>query len=402
MSAILKSQPFDPLISSSDANSEENEQPGFISTASIVSNVVENAQPLSPIGSTASAIESSSLLSVQPSPVRDLPSLRDVNTVLNKKKSNRQLALNDTWTRYSPSMIGGDLFTMVYTGFTGAQYFAPSLQSISCLGWITSGAAEIGGLINILVACQEIKEAFTAQGNDNVTFWKNVFDASLYILIGLLMITIGIATKVIALGSLAAFFTANPWLLPVLFFVASLPLIVEVSHRVTKIVLKKNLASCIAFQSIKTNLLSNRSEALHTLQASLFSDLSSQSSTLDISKKMEKLQEDMGVEAAIEVFSLFKMLMDESVATLRIEEQIQRAEQKIKEWYRAQYVRMFQQVLYIMAFVISMGALAPGVNANVMKGSDNVAMAGANLIPLYMDTFWPFKRNVQMVVPPAI
>jgi|GEM_PF-1026052 len=397
MSAIQSSQFFESQISSSAANNEEDEQSGLIATASTVGDFVENTQPLSPMGSTVST----PLLSVQP-PVRDLPSLSDVNFVLNTKELNRQRALGDTWTRYSPSMIGGDLFTMVYTGFTGAQYFAPSLQSISCLGWITSGAGEIGGLINILVACQEIKEAFTAQGNDNVTFWKNMIDASLYILIGLLMIMIGVSTKVIALGSLAAFFTANPWLLPLLFFVASFPLIVEVSHRVTKIVLKKNLASCIAFQSIKTNLLSDRSEAFHTLQASLFSDLSSNSTLEDINKKMEKLQEDMGAEAAIEVFSLFKMLMDESVALLEIEEQIQRAEQRIKEWYHAQYVRMFQQVLYILAFVISMGALAPGVNANVMNGSDNVAMAGANLIPLYMDTFWPFKRNVQMVVPPAI
>ncbi len=113
---------------------------------------------------------------------------------------------------------------------------------------------------------------------------------------------------------------------------------------------------------------------------------------------MEELQADMGVEAAIEVFSLFKALLDDS-ETEEIQRQLQLAQQRIAEWHHAQYVRLFQQVLYIAAFIISMGAFAPGANANVINGSDNMAMAAANLIPLGMDVCWPFKRNVPMIVP---
>jgi hypothetical protein len=46
-----------------------------------------------------------------------------------------------------------------------------------------------------------------------------------------------------------------------------------------------------------------------------------------------------------------------------------------------------------------MAALSPKTNANLLNGSQSLLLMGANVIPLYMDSFWPFKRNTPMVIP---
>jgi len=60
---------------------------------------------------------------------------------------------------------------------------------------------------------------------------------------------------------------------------------------------------------------------------------------------------------------------------------------------------MAQQLLYIVGFALSMGALSTNaVATQVLNVSQNFLLMGANVIPTYMDTFWPFKRNAPMVV----
>ncbi len=205
MSAIQNTVPSQVLLQPND----QEEQSLLSVTASIANHVVEKTQPF--FG--ANAI---------PKRTWD-PLIDSINDVIIQKKANVQRALQNKWVRYHPGMIGGDALTMAYTGFTGVQYFLPALQTVSWVGWVTSSVGEIGGLINIWVACQEFREAYTAiQNKDMVNAWKMIFDASFFVLIGLLMIVVGITTKVFALGSVSAFFTANPWLLPVLFFIVTM------------------------------------------------------------------------------------------------------------------------------------------------------------------------------------
>src|SRR5262249_33560070 len=116
-----------------------------------------------------------------------------------------------------------------------------------------------------------------------------------------------------------------------------------------------------------------------------------------LSVKMEELQAELGVEAAVEVFDLLKLIQEKN--TEKALEKILIAKEKIDEWNRSLYVRMFQQILYIVGFIVSMAALGPKVNAGVLNGGANFFLTGANVIPLYMDTFWPFRRNTPMVVP---
>jgi len=81
------------------------------------------------------------------------------------------------------------------------------------------------------------------------------------------------------------------------------------------------------------------------------------------------------------------------------EEQMKTTKEKITSWNKAQYVRLFQQVLFAGAFGVSMAALTPALNTPTLAASENFAMAAANGIPFYMDVFWPFMRNAPIVVP---
>ncbi len=336
---------------------------------------------------------------LQPLLNQEFSPLSLVGQVIEGKEANKQEKLANTFERYHPGMIGGDALTSAYTGFTGVQYFAPSLQALSWVGWMTSCVGEVGGAINVWVAYQEFKEAYTAYRNgDMLNMWKMVLDAFFFGLIGILMIIVSLAVKVAALGAVGAFFAANPWILPVLFFVITIPLITEIGIRVLNIATHKDLAAQLDLAAFKQVIGDQENQDKWLQSSPLRSLLSEDASLQQVSDMMETFQADMGVDAALEVFRLFELLLQHQEEA-QLLEQLEKAQQKIKEWHQAQYVRLVQQIFYVVAFILSMGALTPGASARIINGTTNMAMSIANLIPLGMDIFWPFKRNVPMVVP---
>lgn len=294
-------------------------------------------------------------------------------------------------------MIGGDLFAMGYLTFQGAQMIKPALSSIPAIAMATLTCGVIAGTINIGVALICLKEGIQAYENgDKKLAARLILDFFCYMGIGAIMILAALAIRVTALAGITAFFAANPWFLPVLFFVVSIPIILEIGARIQNIQTSKDLASQVTDETLQTLIHGNDTNNPYHLQ-NLINEVGSTDASIKerLSKKMEQFQADMGVEAAVETFKLMRqLLLGEEVSEQRVQ-----LKEKVKEWNRAQYVRLAQQILYTAAFGVSMAALSPKANATALNASQTFAMAGGNAIPFYMDTFWPFKRNTPIVVP---
>ncbi len=328
-----------------------------------------------------------------------------VKKIITSKEENREAKLQNKWERYHPGMLLGDVLTMGYTALVGIQFLRPGLAN---LGWISLVCGELGGLINIWVALQEFKECYQAfQNGDTLNGYKMLFDATLFAGIGVLMILVALSQKVVAMGSIAAFFAATPYLLPLLFFLITLPLLAEISYRVVMIALKQDLASKLDLDTIQQALSSSEKPDWELLLAptpfaSLYtlckSDPTHKEIPLLCDTLMEQFQADMGVDAAIEAMRLFQQILADAEISL-LQAQIERTQQEIQKWYTAQYTRFSQQMMYVIAFAVSMGALSPNAPADLLNGISNLGLALPNGMALGMDTFWPFKRNIPMIVP---
>ncbi len=314
-----------------------------------------------------------------------------MQTAIDRKEANVSKALKGRVNVNEAVMIGGDLFSMGYMAFQGAQVVKPSLALIPAIGITTLTCGVIAGVINIGVALISLKEALQASKNGDMNLALRLFlDFLGLFAIGSIMILASLAIRVATLGALGVFFEANPWLLPVLFFIISIPILLEISNRIHNIRCGKDLAA---------QLNRNLDELIYSQdQESPFHidfDLSDKETYNRLAKNIEKLQANMGVEAAIETFKLLRLhILNEAT-----EKQFQIVKGKVAKWNRAQYVRMFQQILYAAAFGVSMAALTPKINIPAVNGTETFAMAAANAIPLYMDIFWPFRRNTPIVVP---
>jgi len=323
--------------------------------------------------------------------------------VLDAKKAHVKKALDNKWERYSPILIGGDFFSVGYLAFQGVQSVVPSIAHISAIAIAGLVCGVIAGGINVGVGLISLKEAIQAFRNgDKVLGARLLLDFFCWTTIGVIMILASLAIKVTALAAIGTFFAAHPWVLPVLFFIATIPLLVELGYRIQQVFASKDLASKLKLDELET-LLQNKEpdwEKMSALNPFNLKGLEKMSEDGQIefwSGKMEELQADMGVEAAVEVFELLKLIQEKNANQAL--EQIKIAKEKVEEWNRSLYVRMFQQILYIVGFIVSMAALAPNVNAGLLNGTQSFFLAGANAIPLYMDAFWPFRRNTPMVVP---
>jgi len=325
--------------------------------------------------------------------------------VLTAKNELIEKAKANTLQRYNPILIGGDLFSMGYLAFEGALSLAPHLQAIPSIGLATLVCGEIAGVINLGVGLVCLKEGIQALKNGDYRGGvRLILDFTCCMAIGLIMILNSLSIRVVALGGVGAFFTANPWLLPLIFFIATLPLIGDLGLRIKDIAQEKNLGAKLQMNALE-KLLANKdwdgieklcqdpNHPLHVESASKTKEEMVQC----LSKKMEELQADMGVTAATETFALMLALQNkDQIAALT---HLSLTRKEIGDWNRSIYVRMFQQVLYVGGFGVSMAALSPTANGNLLNGVQNLCLAAANAIPLYMDIFWPFKRNQLIVVP---
>ncbi len=331
-----------------------------------------------------------------------------MQNVLVAKNGLVQKAEANTLQRYNPILIGGDLFSMGYLAFEGVLSLAPHLRAIPSMGIATLICGEIAGLINLGVGFVCLKEGIQALKNgDYRGGTRLILDFTCCMAIGLIMILNSLSIRVAALAGVGAFFTANPWLLPLIFFIAMLPLLCDLSLRIKDIAQGKNWGAKLQLNAVEkllankdwdgiAKLCQNPDYPLHVSSGSKTKEEMAQF----LSQKMEELQADMGVTAATETFALMLALQKKDKITAQTH--LSLARQKIGDWNRAIYVRMFQQVLYVGGFGVSMAALSPNANGNLLNGVQNLCLAAANAIPLYMDTFWPFKRNQLIVVPKVV
>lgn len=319
--------------------------------------------------------------------------------VIDQKEALTQAALKNRWNLSEVILIGGDLFSMGYLGFQGVQIVKSSLTAIPTIAFSTLVCGVVAGAINIGVAGVCLKEGIQASKNGDKKLALRLYvDFTCLLIIGFIMMLASLAMRVCALGAITAFFSANPWLLPVLFFVLSIPITIEIVNRIKNIRKKQNLAAQLNTPDLSKLIHGTNLENPFHLQPLIDQARHGVEQPFikrALSEKMEQFQADMGVEAALETFRLMRLILKKE----KTEEQFEKTKKKISEWNNAQYVRLLQQILYGAAFVVSLAALSPRINIPAVNGVETFSMAGANAIPLYMDTFWPFKRNTPIVVP---
>jgi hypothetical protein len=340
--------------------------------------------------------------------------------ILNQKNTNKDKALEKRW-KLNPKegdgflegmLIAGDGLTMGAMTLQGVQILKPSINTISSVTSASLAFGLLAGIIDIAVAILCLKQAIIHLKNGNKTAARrDFFHFIIYSAIGVIMTLTALAGKVAAFSTLTAFFAANPWLLPVLFFIAGLPVFYEVAMRIYRSRAELDFGSKV--------LNSKLDDLIGTLQLNLSDDDINKTITEDketqkslenyikenqeenidairkawfLSRKFEVLSADMGIEAAIETFKLLRLHMNQEDE----KDQLKIAQGKIKEWNNAQYLRLTQRILSAAAFGFSMW-LIPHPNA-LISAIESFAMAGANAIPLYMDLFWPFKRNTPIAV----
>lgn len=388
-----------------------------------------------------------------------------VKQVLTKKEALLEKALSNKWDVYNPILIGGDLFTMGYLGFEVAKSLIPATAGLaSFFSFATLFFGEIGGLINLGVALISFKEAAQAFYNGD---WKLgtrlALDFICLLAIGSIMILASTALKASALSAIGGLFATNPWLLPLLFFIVTIPLLIEISSREKNILLNQDIASKIninkLLQDIEKGLfelpelfkvdeqnkirleerldelkkcleklqdrelkerllkkIENASKELlaekiqiNELEEWLFENTGTDSSIkaqikemkdlglkLRITKRMEFFQAETGVKVALAAFKVWHAMLENDKEKAKAS--LNLLKEKVSEWNRKQHVRFTQQILYILGFGLSMGALAPKA-ADLMNNLDTTAMVGANGVALYMDSCWATERNTPIVTP---
>lgn len=332
-----------------------------------------------------------------------------IKRVLQQKDDLRNNALNKTLDRYNPIIIGGDAFTMATLAFEGVQTVMPEVSGIAAVAAVTMVCGVIAGVINVGVGLVCLKESCQAFYNGDYKLGLRLFiDFLTLSAIGTVMILIALSMKIVFLAAIGAFFKASPYVLPVLFFIISFPVIIEILRRVKNIHTEGDLAAKLDLRQVEEYLKEEEfEEAFQHLLEKL--DLQELPDLVDLepvqvyeklSAAMETLQAEMGVEAAIEVFRLILQLKEhEKEAALQA---LEKARAEIKDWNRVQHIRLFQQSLYAIAFCVSMICLSPRFSASTVSSitaTQQFTMTAANAIPLYMDSTMPFKRNPPIVVP---
>jgi len=332
-----------------------------------------------------------------------------IDQVLNAKIANREKKLSSYWSISNLTIIFGDFFCTASLGLQGAISLSPAIASIAGVALTNVGCGIVSGAINIGVAGVCLKEAIQCFKNGDVKKGAQLAaDTVGLAILGTVMILSSLALIIGALGGVGAFISSNPWILPVIFFLLSLPTIIDVSRRVIAIWSKNDLASQIKSKEIGDELNQLEIDWAHSSLSFTGSHPFNLSEVKDtenpslefLSEKMEVFQAEMGVDAAIEAFRLMKALdkkdKTEAIRALNAFNKLK------KSWYLAQHVRLVQQLCFSGSFVTSMiGACGSFGHRTVelITAGQNFGLSVANLIPLYMDTFWPFKRNVPMVVP---
>ena len=173
-----------------------------------------------------------------------------MQNVLKQKQQNyvskKTGSLGCYFWKYYPPMIGGDIATMIYAGFLAVQYLLPSIAAMKSVALVSSFFGVLGGVFNFFVGIQSLKEGFEElQGEDKVKAFRLIWDGVIFILISFIMQGASIA-EIMKMSAIIAFFAAHPWLLPVLFFLASAPIFYEVFSRSARILFSRDYGTQLA------------------------------------------------------------------------------------------------------------------------------------------------------------
>lgn len=331
---------------------------------------------------------------------------RLMQNIIDQKEANVEKALKGRVNPLEITMISGDLFNMGLMAFQGAQIIKPSIATIPAVSTASLVFGEIAGAITIAVSFICLKGGLQALKNGDKSLAMRLFLTFFSLaLIGTIMIITSLATKVAALGAISLFFAANPWLLPVLFFTVSVPVLVEVGKRIKRSHEKSDLAAQLQTDNLE-NLIQGEdpTNPFHLLPLLMMVLERKEKEAQEVlTHRMELLQADMGVEAAIDTFKLLKDVLENNTGKPKdVESRLKLVKSKISKWNRIQYIRLFQQVLYTAAFGVSMGTvIRPEINTTALKATQSFALSGANAIPLALDISEPFARNAPIVVAKA-
>jgi len=306
-----------------------------------------------------------------------------VTQTLEAKEKLAKKAPNKHWVD-SAVLVGGDIFTVGYFALTTVSKFAPATRTMSGMIWATALCGGIAGVINILVALVSLKHSIQAFANgDKKLGYRLLWDFVVGLLLGTTLILSATALKIAALGAVGAFL-AQPWVYPLLFFVCEIFLVLDLIKRERSVITQSDLASKICNETGKSSPFFDISEELSQAEPA----------GAVITRKMEQLQAEMGTAAALAAFRLWKAQLEQDLVGAATE--MHRLKQEVEAWNHSLHVRSFQQGLYIVGAVLGTGF---GISPKVLDTINTTLTATGNGIALWMDLFWPFKRNTPIVVP---
>lgn len=307
------------------------------------------------------------------------------------------------------ALIGGDAFTSGYFAYQTVEIVLPSINKINAVAWSNIFCGEIAGAINLGVAAVLFVNTIKAYRADD-NWQRQALDCICLTLVGTLMILTSLALKVGALGAMGGFFAANPWLMPVLFFVASLPIASEVILRVAKNYQNRDIGAQILrlnrnteFEVTYTEKNGNAPVTKSiTYTLNQIEDMNENDRLVALNRIANYLQTSIGVDAAIEALKYLGTIMNAAPGEARFNQET-KLEQSLEKWNFAQKIRLLQQIFYALAFILSMVVFkTPRQIGTALKVAENGFLFTGNFIPLYMDSFWPLKRNTQIVVDPVL
>jgi hypothetical protein len=322
--------------------------------------------------------------------------------VIAAKEKNMNDRLKTWWHEYNIILISGDLFSFGYFGLLAVQNLAMVSMGISI-----PICGIIAGAINIRVSFLALQEGLQAWENGT---WESrchairmFVDFAVYFTIGVVMIMTS-AAFLGAEGGGVVSVASCPCLLPVLFFVASIPVFIELCKGIHQVFNSHDMGSRLKLDELEKLVNEEKWDEVWEFYNKTDTPLNLGNLEDDpkkmipiLSKKMEELTAgtSIGIEAGLEAFRLLELILKKADKKALLD-QILETKQKVIEWNNSLYLRLLQQVLYLIGFAIAMTAFH--VNPNLLNGIQNILLFGANVIPFYMDICWPFRRNTPMVV----
>ncbi len=411
-----------------------------------------------------------------------------MGSIIERKEANKAESVNRVWKRFDPILITGSAFNLVFLVFQVIKIAFPKIAQMGGVSVASTVFGVAGGVINIAVAFVSLKEACAARkAGDRELFLRLLLDFISTFALGIIMVIASVGIDFIAIGAIGTFLAANPWFLPLIFFVISIPSLIQVGkeakeclsrviavykegdhkkagHYFIKFLISLGIGALMILTSFVSNLVSFdiadaffsmhawilpvlfflatlpvlvevgkrnvdtildrdlASKLLRRLDIASWVEARKKDSLLkelpailngqieitdeEFSKKcsllMEVLQAHMGVEAAIEMMKLMKAVVERDEAAVEAQKIVVR--EKIADWKRSQRVRLMQKVgdtvLAILAVVAS--TRIPQIHKERINVVETVGLFPSSIIDLVMNILWPFRRNTPIVVREAV